>query len=248
MSNCFVICFYITISVSSLIFKHIKHDYFIFCIQVSRSECLAGWFCSLLFCGLWLMVPFLLMGFVIFDCELIFFLKLSVEIRWELDLNWVPPKEICFYFTRYQDATYLQLLEMKSPVCVQIIINSCAHLISMNSDPQSTSMWWDISWGDTLLLPPLPRFSSFSYFSSSLIACSSSPSIVTVQSTLPTSSVVWIFSSSYCRCNVSGILAVCGSLIQLVNLLGLIFCSPTAQTIKHPFYLTGISLMKDFNE
>lgn len=123
----------------------------------------------------------------------LFFLKLSVEIRWDLDLNWVPPKEICFYFTRCQDATYLQLLEMKSPVCVQITINSCAHLISMNSDPRSTSMWWDISWGDTLLLPPLPRFSSFSYFSSSFIACSSSPSIFTVQSTLPTSSVVWIF-------------------------------------------------------
>ena len=96
-----------------------------------------------------------------------------------------------------QDATYLQLLETKSPVCVQIIINSCAHLISINSDPQSSSMWWDISWGDFLLLPPLPHFSSFFYFSSSFfIAFSSSPSIFTVQSTLPTSSVVWIFSVS----------------------------------------------------
>ena len=192
-SNCFVTYSYITISVSPFIFKHIKHTYFIFCIEFPD---LNFWqddsaICPSVDSGLWCLSSLWVLWYLIVNSP---FLKLSVEIQWHLDLNCVPPKKICFYFTRYQETTYLQLVETKSPVCVQIIINSCAHLISMNADPQSTSVWWDISWGSfLLLLPPLPPFSSFFYFSSSFfIAFGSSPNIFTVKSTLPTSSAVGI--------------------------------------------------------
>lgn len=119
--------------------------------------------CSSVDSGLWCLSSWWVLWYLIVNSS--FFEIIcgnSVRSRFEL----CSSKENLLLFHQVPRRYLRPTIETKSPVCVQII-NSCAHLISMNSDPQSTSMWWDISWGDFLLLPPLPRFSSFFYFSSS---------------------------------------------------------------------------------